>query len=132
MENILIECSERDGYSTSASPGDFNSTFKEPYFVYEGDEVAISKCFIDNKTESDGIINIANDLQINGFVSLYTTNIDVTKVADFRSSPKVNDNSDYFASSLVTQGKLVEKNMIHLTKVLVYRARDKFAFGDKR
>ena len=131
MENILIECSERDGYSTSASPGDFNSTFKEPYFVYEGDEVAISKCFIDNKTESDGIINIANDLQINGFVSLYTTNIDVTKVADFRSSPKVNDNSDYFASSLVTQGKLVEKNMIHLTKVLVYRARDKFAFGDK-
>lgn len=131
MENILIECSERDGYSTSTSPGDFKSTFKEPYFIYEGDEVAVSKCFIDNKTESDGIINIANDLQINGLVCLYATNTDVTKVNTFRGSQAINDNNDYFASSISSNTTVAEKNMINLTKVLVYRHITKKAFGDK-
>ena len=48
MENILLEASQKQSNSTIG--GQYQITFPKPHYIYEGDEILISKIFIDNES----------------------------------------------------------------------------------
>jgi len=130
MENIIIEASQRQGTKTSEFNGDYKINFSKGYYIYEGDEVAISKVFIDNKTSSDGIIKIDNDLNITGSVALYTTNNDLTKVNQY-AGQAVNDNNDYFLSSLSQTNHPNYPNIARIRSFFVQGNQRKKSMGSK-
>ena len=131
MENILIECSEKQSYQPNPNiNGDFRTIFKQPHYVYEGDEVAISKCFIDNETSSDGLIVIKNDLNCFGTVALYNTNGTTTKLVSTGDGEDINDNQDYVVCEIITPGTGNYPKMIRV-KALTAIALGKNFMGDK-
>ena len=59
MENLLLEISQRQtDQSVHPAPGDFSVTLAKPIFIYPGDEIAVSKTFMDTQSETDGVITI--------------------------------------------------------------------------
>tara|TARA_R110000850_G_scaffold129505_3_gene249448 strand:- start:171 stop:2009 length:1839 start_codon:yes stop_codon:yes gene_type:complete len=127
MENILIECSQKESYTPDpAVLGDFKTIFKQPHYIYEGDEVAVSKVFIDNETSSDGIIVIENLTNISGSVILYNTNTNRQKIDVFTNTAQpVNDNLNYFLSGITKKTNPAYKSMIHVTTFVIYASEAK-------
>ena len=131
MENILIECSEKQSYQPDIDiNGDFKCIFKDPHYIYDGDQVAVSKCFIDNETSSDGLIVIKNDLNCFGTVALYNTNGTPTKIVSTGDGQDVNDNQDYVVSEIISPGTGNYPKMIQV-KALTAIALSKKHMGDK-
>ena len=139
MENVLIECSQREtDRRVYPIPGEYMTTLAKPVFIYPGDELAVSKTFLDTQAKSDGIIVIEpiNGVDVRLDWAVYSTNW-----ANFnyeplpgRKAPIQNDNVDYIFGKFkrVADGTM-PADMIHITHMSIYRCSRvsaQGAFGD--
>jgi len=103
MNNILIECSQVQSNTINSNNGDFETILPHPLILEEGDNFLLSKCFIDNEIESEGIIDIPYDLNLVVSCAVYIQNEDATK---FDSAQDENDtgldNGSYFLYDIIT------------------------------
>lgn len=130
MNNVLLEVSERDSEYASAN-GDYEVTLAKPVYMYEGDQMTISKIFIDTESSTDGIIDVPYDIQITGEVFLYTTNWLLSKVNTYLDGVNQNDNND-FAISLDVQRTAVHDNFLKINNLIAFRAGGRgTSWGDK-
>ena len=72
--NILIECSQENTNSQVFNNGDFNTRLTKPILINEGDSVQIAKTFIDNVSNTDSLVIIEEDIEIQIKNYLYVTN----------------------------------------------------------
>ena len=78
MNNILIECSQKNSNNVIEN-GAWETILPVPITLENGDAFALSKSFIDNEVEADGIINIKDDLFLTIGCYAYIMNDDATK-----------------------------------------------------
>ena len=78
MNNILIECSQKNSNNVIEN-GAWETILPVPITLEDGDAFALSKSFIDNEVEADGIINIKDDLFLSVGVYVYIMNDDAEK-----------------------------------------------------
>ena len=78
MNNILIECSQKNSNNVIEN-GAWETVLPVPITLENGDAFALSKSFIDNEVEADGIINIKDDLFLTIGCYAYIMNDDATK-----------------------------------------------------
>ena len=55
--NIIIECSQKNAQQVNAN-GDFEIKLAQPIFLENNDRFALSKTFLDNEIEEEGIVVI--------------------------------------------------------------------------
>lgn len=129
MENILLEASQRQ--SNSNTNGSYDTIFSKAHYVYEGDEIILSKIFIDTESATDGIVVIDNPTTINGSVCLYSTNNDVTKNFSYVGQA-IEDAEDYYASEVIQTNHPNYNNMIHIKRLRVNgNSNGKASWGDE-
>jgi len=101
MNNILIECSQKNSNNVLEN-GVWETILPVPITLENGDAFALSKSFIDNEIEADGIINIKDDLFLTIGCYAYIMNDDSSK---FDSTQDENateiDNGPYIIYDIV-------------------------------
>ena len=135
MENVLIECSQRETDSrVYPIPGQYMTTLAKPVFIYPGDELAVSKTFLDTQAKSDGIIVIEpiNGVDVRLDWAVYSTNWANFNYENLpgRNAPIQNDNIDYIFGKFTKAGAgTMPADMIHITHMSVYRCSKQNVFG---
>jgi len=114
-DNIVLELKQNDG--TTIEKGEFANNLAKPITVYEGDEIAVNKIFIDTEAETDAIIDIPFDIQIVTTHFLSFTNDNLLKFNSFSDGANEIDNFDYYIYDVKPQGHATEGNMIHITTI---------------
>ena len=75
MEDIILECSQREtDRDNFPTPGEYTTTLAKNTFIYPGDQVTVSKTFIDTQAETSGVISVDDDTTIRMDWGIYTQN----------------------------------------------------------
>lgn len=75
MEDVILELSQRDtDRAVYPIPGEFHTILAKNTFIYPGDEVTVSKTFVDTQAETSGVISVDNDTTIRMDWGIYTQN----------------------------------------------------------
>ena len=61
-QTSIIELKQADGLKIQ--PGEFRTILKDPVYVFDGDQIRVSKVFIDTEKSTDGIIDIPHDIDV--------------------------------------------------------------------
>ena len=137
MENILIECSQREtNRFVYPNPGEYVTPLAKPVFLYPGDELAVSKTFLDTQAQSDGVIDIEPDKGVDVYLEwcLYSTAwavFNYQEQAVGTEDENINDNVDYIWGKISRKGsEEIPKGMIHITQMSVYRLKPQEYWGD--
>ncbi len=118
MNNILIECSQNN--SIVNKDGDFETTLPIPITIENGDSFLLSKTFIDNEIESEGIIPIPEDLTLEIRVIPYIMNDDADKFDTAQTENGGNgvDNGEYILYTIDTDtSNPTNPKMNEITKI---------------
>ena len=115
MNNVLLEVSQRD--SPSNVNGDYSVNLKKGVYVYDGDEVAVSKIFIDTESNTDGIINIKNQINCEVDAFLYATNTLENKVLAYGQGGS-NDNRDYVLCTTTAPIPVPNNDMVMVVSII--------------
>ena len=122
MNNVLLEVSQRDSYEGTVN-GDYGITLSKAVYVYDGDEVAVSKIFIDTESSSDGIINIKDQINCTADAILYATNTQEDKVLAYGQGGS-NDNRDYVFCTQTPPNPIGNEDMV-LVESIIFSTPDK-------
>ncbi len=72
--NLLLECRQKSSNSVTFNNGDYNTRLTKGVLINEGDSVSLTKTFIDNVADTDTVIIIEEDIEIQIKNYLYVTN----------------------------------------------------------
>ena len=89
-QNTILEIKESEGVSIRS--GEFLNNIKKPVTIYEGDQISINKSFIDTEAQTDALIDIPFDIQINTVHCLSIVNDNVAKFANYSDGSNTVDN----------------------------------------
>jgi len=135
MSNILLECSQSKA-ETVYNNGDYETYFAQPVSLESGDRFALSKCFIDNEIEDDGIITIpAGGIDVTYSVQPYIVNDTGTKFDTTLSENTAQvDNGEYLLYLINKDdgsGTQEEKVMELITQINFAHVDGEASWGDK-
>jgi len=119
-DNIIIELKQNDG--TTVNDGEYLNNLSKPVTIYEGDEIAVNRVFIDTEAETDALIDIPFDIEIQTNQILGITNDNLAKFNAFSDGSNQIDMIDYFIYDSIPAGTATEANMIHITKLASFAA----------
>lgn len=120
-DNVLIELKQTDG--TKINSGEFINNLAKPITIYDQDQIAISKVFIDTEAQTDALIDIPFDIEINTQQVLSITNDNLAKFAvPFSDGSNTLDNRQYFLYDKLPNGHPNQASMMHITRLIVSRA----------
>lgn len=122
-ENIIIELKQSDG--TTIQGGEYSNVLSKPITVYEGDEIAVNRIFIDTEAQTDALIHIPFDIEIRTSQVLGITNDNLAKFNSFSDASVIIDGIDYFVYDSVPAGTAAEADMIQITQFNISRASGK-------
>lgn len=135
MSNILLECSQSKA-ETVYNNGDYETYFAQPVSLESGDRFALSKCFIDNEIEDDGIITIpSGGIDVTYSVQPYIVNDTGTKFDTTLSENTAQvDNGEYLLYLINKDdgsGTQEEKVMELITQINFAHVDGEASWGDK-
>ena len=120
-DNVIIELKQTDG--TKIQSGEFINNLSKPITIYDQDQIAISKVFIDTEAQTDALIDIPFDIEIETQQVLSITNDNLAKFAvPFSDGSNTLDNRQYFLYDKLPNGHPNQANMMHITRLIVSRA----------
>ena len=96
-QTTIIELKQADG--EKIQQGEFRSILQDPVYIFDGDQIKVSKVFVDTEKSTDGIVDIPYDIDITTEHISTTVNNDTAK---FNDTP-VTDNIDYILCDVVGQ-----------------------------
>ena len=95
MENQIIELKQKDSNANYAN-GDWNTKLAKPITILEGDQITITKAFLDTEDQNDGKVNIETDINIQLDIMPYLTNWATVVGGTYTTENGQNDGFDYF------------------------------------
>lgn len=116
-KNAILEIKQTDGVKIKS--GEFTNNLSKPITIYDQDQISINKVFIDTEAQTDAIIDIPFDIQLNTTHALSIVNDNTAKFASYSDGSNTIDNVDYFIYDVTSAGHVNEANMMHITKMIV-------------
>lgn len=117
-----IEIKQSDGLKIQ--PGEFRTILKDPVYVFDGDQIRVSKVFIDTEKSTDGIINIPYDIDVTTKQHISCVNNQVGKFVSASSRENAAaqgaplDNIDYWLCEVVKSSESGEdSNAIIISEI---------------
>tara|TARA_R110000782_G_scaffold22784_2_gene60078 strand:+ start:3885 stop:5747 length:1863 start_codon:yes stop_codon:yes gene_type:complete len=115
--NAILEIKQSEGIKIQS--GEFTNNLSKPITIYDQDQISINKVFIDTEAQTDAIIDIPFDIQLNTTHALSIVNDNVAKFASYSDGSNTVDNVEYFLYDVTTAGHVNESNMMHMTKMTI-------------
>ena len=110
-ENVIIELKQVEG--TKIQSGEFLNNLSKPITIYDQDQIALNKVFIDTEASTDALIDIPFDIEIHTQQILSITNDNLAKFANFSDGGNNLDNVEYYISHKTAQ-PIVDANMLQI------------------
>ena len=120
-KNAILEIKQSDGIKIQS--GEFTNNLSKPITIYDQDQISINKVFIDTEAQTDALIDIPFDIQLNTTHALSIVNDNTAKFASYSDGSNTVDNVEYFVYDVTSAGHVNESNMMHITKMTI-RAQD--------
>ena len=122
MENQIIELKQSDSNASYAN-GDWNTKLAKPITILEGDQITITKAFLDTEDQSDGKVNIEYDINIQMDIMPYLTNWATIAGGTYSTPSLQNDGFDYYMcnSTAVNNPKLAGFQIINTIRLVMAR-----------
>lgn len=116
-DKTFIELKQSEGELIQT--GEWKNTIATPVYVFDGDQIVVSKVFADTEAETDQIIDVPEDVELTTTHILGITNDNLDKFASFSDGSQSIDNVDYWLSKVTENTVTNVANMIHITKMHV-------------
>lgn len=116
----ILELREKDSYK-SYNAGDYSIQLNKPVKVSTGDNIILSKAFIDTKAETDDKIHIEEDIVLILNNLCYVSNWTMEGRTKLDTAKANNDGKDYYLSTLIPPTSPDFNNIVHIAQIRFFQ-----------